>query len=121
MMTTCTTTPPPLFDNSRDSRVAAERALLRQFDAAPPYASPAGDDLRRAATEYAHILRADGASPEQAVIALKSLLSRGGHRHVPSLYDEREPGDWNETRSSSPTRYAQVLRWCIEGYFEEPQ
>ena len=90
-----------------------EGRLLQCFDAAAD--DPEQDvRLRRAASEYAHRAREQGLPPEQLVIGLKrTLCCHGDFAALPSLHEE-----WLEGSGAfGYTKYARVLRWCIEAYY----
>lgn len=90
------------------------RRLLQCFDAAADDPEQ-GERLRRAASEYAHRAREQGLPPEKLVIGLKkTLCCHGDFAAFPSLHEE-----WLEGRGAfGYTKYARVLRWCIEAYYE---
>jgi hypothetical protein len=92
-----------------------EERLLECFDAAPADSSEALTPLHLAAKDYAYSLRKQGLRPEQLVVALKTLLCcHGGFQSAPSLLEQQ----LERVVSSSSTKYAQVLNWCLEAYYE---
>ena len=85
------------------------------FDAAPSGPPDPLNQLRLAAAAYGRTLRNDGLRPEQLVIALKHLLCcHGGFTSLPTMV-----GEHGHDAPPSPTDYARVLQWCLEGYFAE--
>lgn len=90
-----------------------ETRLLRCFDAT---ADDPEDDarLRRAAADYARAARTQGLPPEKLVVGLKkTLCCHGAFAALPSLHEE-----WLEGSGAfGYTKYARVLRWCIEAYY----
>jgi hypothetical protein len=107
-----TALPAPPIGRSRPTEVEAR--LMQCFaDAAD---DPMGDTrLRRAAADYARSVREQGLPPEKLVIGLKKTLScNGDAATLPSLREEQLEGH----AAVGQTKYARVLQWCIESYYE---
>jgi hypothetical protein len=116
MVAICTPVPGAELRPPRRRLSEVEQRLLECFDAAPADPSEELTPLHLAARDYAHSLRKLGLEPEQLVIALKALLCcHGGFRSSPSLLEQQLA----RVVSSSSTKYAQVLKWCIEAYYEQ--
>lgn len=114
MSTIGTGTPLPVFEVRTDA-TSVEARLMHCFDAAAD--DPEGDEeLRRAAADYGRSARSHGLLPEQLVIALKeTLCCHGDFAAIPSLQE-----DWRAGRGAfGYTKYARVLRWCIQAYYDE--
>ena len=100
------------------SHAAIEAQLIARFDAAWAEPTAALAELRAAANAYGRAVRRKGRLPEHLVLALKTLLCcRGGFASLPSMVDEQSRRD----ALSGNMRYARVLDWCLEGYFDEQQ
>lgn len=113
MSTTLTSPSFPLQQNC-SAATDVEARLTQCFDAAAD--DPENDvQLRRAAADYAKAAREQGLSPEKLVIGLKkTLCCHGDFTAVPSLHEE-----WLDGRVAfGYTKYARVLRWCIQAYYE---
>ena len=115
MVAICAPVPAAELRPSRIRLSDVQQRLLECFDAAPAHTSEELTPLHLAARDYAYSLRKQGLGPEQLVIALKTLLCcHGGFRSSPSLLEQQ----LERVVSSSSTKYAQVLKWCIEAYYE---
>jgi hypothetical protein len=116
MVAICTPVPGAELRPPRPRLSEVEARLLECFDAAPVDSSEELTPLHFAARDYAYSLRKQGLPPEQLVIALKTLLCcHGGFRSSPSLLEQQ----LEREVSSSSTKYAQALKWCIEAYYEK--
>lgn len=115
MVAICTRVSGPELRPPRPRLSEVEEQLLECFDAVSADRSNAASTLHVAARDYAHSLRNQGLRPEELVVALKKLLCcHGGFASLPSLLEQQR----EQVVSSSANRYARVLSWCIEAYYD---
>ena len=63
------------------------------------------DALRSAVCDYVAALRAEGAEPQQMLVAVKRLVGRAW------------PAGWRADAEQQRALGEQVVRWCIEEYY----
>jgi hypothetical protein len=95
------------------SLTASERLILAVAHAAKAAHSPT-PELRQAVRAYVEELRTSGKTPEQALVAVKTLLTAAGLRiSGPRL-------TWSDASHPDDEIIDRVVFWCIEAYFPPP-
>lgn len=94
--------PVPAAEQCEKLRIAVEQAAERSSESMAA--------LRYAVREFTTVLRDEGTSPEQVLIALKSVIY---NRSFPAI--AVHPTEW----ASGTRLHERISTWCIEEFFSE--